>query len=154
MLFKSITLATLATAAVAQSPAYGQCGGQGWSGSKTCVSGYTCQSQGEYYSQCVPGSGKLFPTSLHKFYSRFCQVEAIQQPQQKPPPKQPHRLLPPTPVGPLPAAMVKVTLLPSHNTVQPIPGAVATAKSSRRRAGSTLKATTPPSLKTHSASVQ
>jgi hypothetical protein len=62
MLFKFITLAALASAAAAQSPAYGQCGGQGWSGSKSCVSGYTCQAQGDYYSQCVPGSGKPSPT--------------------------------------------------------------------------------------------
>jgi hypothetical protein len=71
MLFKSITLATLASAAVAQSPAYGQCGGQGWSGSKTCVSGYTCQAQGSYYSQCVPGSGKSSPTFLPEFTDEF-----------------------------------------------------------------------------------
>lgn len=57
MLFKSITLATLLGSAVAQSPAYGQCGGQGWVGSQSCVSGYTCKAQSEYYSQCLPGSG-------------------------------------------------------------------------------------------------
>lgn len=36
-------------------PAYGQCGGQGWSGPTTCVSGYTCQATNQWYSQCVPG---------------------------------------------------------------------------------------------------
>ncbi|KAF9047563.1 carbohydrate deacetylase, partial [Panaeolus papilionaceus] len=35
----------------------GQCGGQGWSGPTTCVSGYTCTYSNPYYSQCVPGSG-------------------------------------------------------------------------------------------------
>jgi hypothetical protein len=65
MLFKSITLATLISAAVAQSPAYGQCGGQGWSGSSSCVSGYTCKAQSQYYSQCLPGSGKFFFFPIH-----------------------------------------------------------------------------------------
>ncbi|KAL2067659.1 hypothetical protein VTL71DRAFT_15755 [Oculimacula yallundae] len=52
----------LAPAAVlAQSAAYGQCGGIGWSGAKTCVSGYTCVATNEYYSQCVPGSGGSNP---------------------------------------------------------------------------------------------
>ena len=62
MLFQSITLATLISAAVAQSPAYGQCGGQGWTGSQSCVSGYACKAQSEYYSQCLPGSGKISPS--------------------------------------------------------------------------------------------
>lgn len=66
MLFKAVTLATLLSAAVAQSPAYGQCGGQGWSGSSSCVSGYTCKAQSQYYSQCLPGSG----TSFSKFIRR------------------------------------------------------------------------------------
>ncbi|KAK2027176.1 hypothetical protein LX32DRAFT_674308 [Colletotrichum zoysiae] len=34
-------------------PKYGQCGGQGWSGSTTCASGSTCQALNEWYSQCV-----------------------------------------------------------------------------------------------------
>lgn len=56
-----LTLVTLAAAtaagtAYAQSSAYGQCGGIGWSGSTSCVSGYTCQRQSDYYSQCLPGT--------------------------------------------------------------------------------------------------
>lgn len=35
--------------------AYGQCGGQGWNGGSTCVSGYHCVAQNSYYSQCIPG---------------------------------------------------------------------------------------------------
>jgi len=58
MFTQIITLAALATAALAQSPAYGQCGGNGWTGATTCVSGYTCQLSNAYYSQCVPGSSK------------------------------------------------------------------------------------------------
>ncbi|GKT40480.1 polysaccharide monooxygenase Cel61a [Colletotrichum spaethianum] len=34
-------------------PKYGQCGGQGWTGSTTCVAGSTCQALNEFYSQCV-----------------------------------------------------------------------------------------------------
>ncbi|KAH9147576.1 hypothetical protein AeRB84_008854 [Aphanomyces euteiches] len=34
--------------------AWGQCGGNGYSGPTTCVSGYTCKSYSEWYSQCIP----------------------------------------------------------------------------------------------------
>jgi xyloglucan-specific exo-beta-1,4-glucanase len=33
--------------------AYGQCGGANYAGCTTCPSGYTCQAQNAYYSQCV-----------------------------------------------------------------------------------------------------
>lgn len=45
----------LAGLARAQQPAYGQCGGIGYSGSTACVSGYTCVYQNDWYSQCLPG---------------------------------------------------------------------------------------------------
>ena len=32
---------------------YGQCGGQGYTGATTCVSGSTCYVQSIYYSQCL-----------------------------------------------------------------------------------------------------
>ncbi|KAF9041568.1 family 43 glycosyl hydrolase [Panaeolus papilionaceus] len=35
----------------------GQCGGQGWTGPTTCVSGSTCTYSNPWYSQCLPGSG-------------------------------------------------------------------------------------------------
>lgn len=35
------------------SPKFGQCGGQGWNGPTTCEVGSTCQSQNEFYSQCL-----------------------------------------------------------------------------------------------------
>ncbi|VUC31222.1 unnamed protein product [Clonostachys rosea] len=35
-------------------PAFGQCGGQGWTGPTACASGYKCQYSNEWYSQCVP----------------------------------------------------------------------------------------------------
>ena len=37
--------------------AYGQCGGQSYTGSTTCASGWTCKAQNPYYSQCVQGEG-------------------------------------------------------------------------------------------------
>lgn len=36
--------------------AYGRCGGHGYTGSSTCVSGFTCKVQNPYYSQCVAAS--------------------------------------------------------------------------------------------------
>jgi cellulose 1,4-beta-cellobiosidase len=35
-------------------PAWGQCGGNQHTGSTTCVSGYCCRRQSEWYSQCIP----------------------------------------------------------------------------------------------------
>lgn len=32
---------------------WGQCGGQTWTGSKTCVSPYTCTKVNDFYSQCL-----------------------------------------------------------------------------------------------------
>ncbi|KDR75900.1 hypothetical protein GALMADRAFT_248678 [Galerina marginata CBS 339.88] len=40
----------------AQSGAYGQCGGQNWTGATSCVAGYTCTYSNPYYSQCLPGT--------------------------------------------------------------------------------------------------
>lgn len=37
--------------------AYGRCGGQDYTGSTTCASGYTCKVQNPYYSQCVKSEG-------------------------------------------------------------------------------------------------
>ncbi|PVF92985.1 putative pectate lyase 1 [Serendipita vermifera] len=46
----------LISQAAAQQSAYGQCGGINWTGATTCVSGYTCVYQNDWYSQCVPGT--------------------------------------------------------------------------------------------------
>ncbi|EMC92290.1 glycoside hydrolase family 5 protein [Baudoinia panamericana UAMH 10762] len=51
-----LALAAAAGTAVAQNAAYSQCGGQNWTGSTTCVAGYSCVAQNAYYSQCVPSS--------------------------------------------------------------------------------------------------
>ncbi|THU98031.1 hypothetical protein K435DRAFT_721189 [Dendrothele bispora CBS 962.96] len=47
----------------AQSPTWGQCGGIGWSGAKTCASGSSCTVVNPYYSQCIPGSSAPTTTS-------------------------------------------------------------------------------------------
>ncbi|KAH7380277.1 glycosyl hydrolase family 10-domain-containing protein [Phaeosphaeria sp. MPI-PUGE-AT-0046c] len=59
------TLVLLGTPAVVlgQSPVFGQCGGTGWSGSTTCVSGATCSKINDFYSQCVQGSGSSNPST-------------------------------------------------------------------------------------------
>ncbi|KAG7101671.1 Endoglucanase B like protein [Verticillium longisporum] len=48
-------LLALSNQALAQQTAYGQCGGNGWTGLTTCVSGYYCNAYHEWYSQCIPG---------------------------------------------------------------------------------------------------
>jgi len=52
----ALVLAAVSLGAEAQQPAWGQCGGIGWSGATTCVSGYTCTYSNAYYSQCLPGT--------------------------------------------------------------------------------------------------
>ncbi|KAL0061266.1 hypothetical protein AAF712_011924 [Marasmius tenuissimus] len=58
----AVTSLGLAVLVSAQSPAWGQCGGIGWTGPTTCASGSACVKQNEYYSQCVPG-GSPTPTT-------------------------------------------------------------------------------------------
>ncbi|KAF3935613.1 hypothetical protein ABW19_dt0204771 [Dactylella cylindrospora] len=58
-----VTLGALAASTTAQQTAYGQCGGQGWTGATTCVSGYTCTYSNDWYSQCVPGTAATTTTS-------------------------------------------------------------------------------------------
>ncbi|KFY09204.1 hypothetical protein V491_08333 [Pseudogymnoascus sp. VKM F-3775] len=45
----------LAGSAAAQQSVWGQCGGTGWTGPTTCVSGSTCTVSNAWYSQCIPG---------------------------------------------------------------------------------------------------
>ncbi|CAK4882907.1 unnamed protein product, partial [Aphanomyces euteiches] len=40
----------------AQIGAYGQCGGNNYSGSTTCIAGWECNAYSEWYSQCIPSS--------------------------------------------------------------------------------------------------
>ena len=58
-------LAAVLPYAIAQSQEWGQCGGIGWTGATTCVSGTVCTVINSYYSQCLPGSvSKAFPSLL------------------------------------------------------------------------------------------
>ncbi|KAI5119944.1 hypothetical protein M0805_002133 [Coniferiporia weirii] len=47
----------------AQQAVWGQCGGIGWTGATTCVSGSVCTELNDYYSQCIPGSAAPTTTS-------------------------------------------------------------------------------------------
>ncbi|EJD54133.1 hypothetical protein AURDEDRAFT_53043 [Auricularia subglabra TFB-10046 SS5] len=49
-------VALLPAFVAAQSAVWGQCGGIGWTGATTCVSGSACVKQNDYYSQCLPGA--------------------------------------------------------------------------------------------------
>ncbi|KAJ7120056.1 CEL4a mannanase [Mycena epipterygia] len=42
--------------ALGQAVEWGQCGGIGWTGATTCVSGTVCTVLNSYYSQCLPGT--------------------------------------------------------------------------------------------------
>ncbi|KAF9466044.1 hypothetical protein BDZ94DRAFT_239945 [Collybia nuda] len=53
----SLIALVIALPAFAQQPLYAQCGGIGWTGGTTCVSGATCQKLNDWYSQCLPGGG-------------------------------------------------------------------------------------------------
>ncbi|KAK6355465.1 hypothetical protein TWF696_004562 [Orbilia brochopaga] len=49
----STTASRTTTAGPAQ-PTWAQCGGIGWTGGTSCVSGTTCKALNPYYSQCLP----------------------------------------------------------------------------------------------------
>jgi len=57
----SIVKLSVVVGAVAQQSAWGQCGGNGWSGQTSCVAGYACVAQNEYYAQCIPGTASTAP---------------------------------------------------------------------------------------------
>ncbi|KAF3763922.1 glycoside hydrolase family 5 /Carbohydrate-binding module family 1 [Cryphonectria parasitica EP155] len=62
---KSVILALASvTGALAQGAAYAQCGGTGWTGATTCVSGYVCTYENDYYSQCLPGTATTTATTI------------------------------------------------------------------------------------------
>ncbi|KAG8994248.1 hypothetical protein FRB90_000496 [Tulasnella sp. 427] len=58
----AVLLAIAATLAKADVALYGQCGGSGYTGSTTCVSGATCVYQNAYYSQCLASSSTTSST--------------------------------------------------------------------------------------------
>ncbi|PIL33998.1 hypothetical protein GSI_03706 [Ganoderma sinense ZZ0214-1] len=57
------TLLPLVHLAAGQAAEWGQCGGIGWAGATTCVSGTVCTVINAYYSQCLPGAVTPAPTS-------------------------------------------------------------------------------------------
>ncbi|KAF8079251.1 CEL4a mannanase [Lyophyllum atratum] len=58
-----VVLALAVSPTLAAQPLYAQCGGIGWTGDTTCVSGAICIKQNDYYSQCLPGSTTAPPTT-------------------------------------------------------------------------------------------
>ncbi|KAG6879291.1 carbohydrate-binding module 1 [Termitomyces sp. T32_za158] len=60
----SIVALALALAALAQQPMYSQCGGIGWTGGATCVSGAACTRINDFYSQCLPGTPAPTTTAI------------------------------------------------------------------------------------------
>ncbi|OHW89641.1 endoglucanase 3 [Colletotrichum incanum] len=78
-----IVSAAIVGGAMAQVGPYMPCGGKGWTGATTCVSGYTCVVQNEYYSQCVQGSGSggvsaaAQATTLRTSTRRPCKSKAV-----------------------------------------------------------------------------
>ncbi|PPR08055.1 hypothetical protein CVT24_010854 [Panaeolus cyanescens] len=58
-MFKLLPIVLLAVTlqhAEAAVPLWGQCGGQGYTGETTCVSGAVCTYSNPWYSQCLPGN--------------------------------------------------------------------------------------------------
>ncbi|KAJ6526490.1 CEL4a mannanase [Mycena vulgaris] len=51
-----LILALSLTSALAQSPVWGQCGGESWTGPTTCATGSVCTFSSQWYSQCLPGT--------------------------------------------------------------------------------------------------
>lgn len=52
---QSLAILFLASLVSAQVAPYGQCGGSSYTGTTTCETGWVCQYQNEWYSQCVAG---------------------------------------------------------------------------------------------------
>ncbi|KAH7322692.1 endo-1,4-beta-glucanase precursor [Stachybotrys elegans] len=73
-------LGALAGAALAQStaPAWGQCGGEGWTGPTTCVSGYVCTASNQWYSQCIPGTAA--PTTTRATLTTSTRTSSVPNP--------------------------------------------------------------------------
>ncbi|PVH69480.1 glycoside hydrolase family 43 protein [Cadophora sp. DSE1049] len=81
----SILIAAL-PAVSAQAAIYGQCGGTGWTGATTCVSGSCCTFSNAWYSQCLPCTGggassaSLTTKSVASTLATSTSTEATQQP--------------------------------------------------------------------------
>jgi len=61
-----VGLLTLVPFALGQGALWAQCGGTGWTGATTCVSGAVCTVSNAYYSQCLPSSASTVSTPTTK----------------------------------------------------------------------------------------
>ncbi|KAI0669432.1 hypothetical protein C8Q78DRAFT_977627 [Trametes maxima] len=59
----TLALVVFVRVAAAQQAVWAQCecGGIGWTGLTSCVSGATCTKMNDYYSQCIPGAASSAP---------------------------------------------------------------------------------------------
>jgi hypothetical protein len=58
-----LSASILASSGLAQQAAWGQCGGDNWTGETACVTGYVCTYSNPYYSQCLPGTATTLTTT-------------------------------------------------------------------------------------------
>jgi len=59
-----VLLVVYITVASAQSQEFGQCGGIGWTGPTTCVTGTVCEEMNPYYSQCLASTSSVSSVSV------------------------------------------------------------------------------------------
>ena len=113
--------------ALAQSQEWGQCGGIGWTGATTCVSGTVCTVINAYYSQCLPGSVSIVSKPLRRCASFTHRAHrfVIARPhlllrQRRPPQRHPPPLAPPLPLAldstPSPKPLARSTSVPLLTT--------------------------------------
>ncbi|KAI0262822.1 endo-1,4-beta-xylanase C precursor [Gloeopeniophorella convolvens] len=62
-MLKFVALLAAIPLVAAQQSEWGQCGGVGWTGATTCVSGTVCHEYSQYYSQCIPGASTVSSSS-------------------------------------------------------------------------------------------
>ncbi|GJE94718.1 hypothetical protein PsYK624_108890 [Phanerochaete sordida] len=74
----SLTLSALLAYATAQQGEWQQCGGIGWTGATSCVSGTVCTKQNDYYSQCLPGTAVTASSSSSSRTSSISSVPPSQ----------------------------------------------------------------------------
>ncbi|KAA1470460.1 hypothetical protein DENSPDRAFT_775132 [Dentipellis sp. KUC8613] len=68
IVFLSVSLLAVFDVALGQQPVWAQCGGIGWPGDTSCVSGTVCTVLNAYFSQCIPGTATT-PTDANYWFS-------------------------------------------------------------------------------------
>ncbi|KAK0205415.1 hypothetical protein DFS33DRAFT_765369 [Desarmillaria ectypa] len=63
ILYLSLFFVTSRVLAQSTAGQYGQCGGIGWTGATICPSGWICNIQSNWYSQCLPGASTIGTTT-------------------------------------------------------------------------------------------